>query len=59
MKAQDFPVGATVFDSWWPWRVGRVVRQMKTRVRVCWSNGEEWTYDQAHLQFLRCLRRAA
>lgn len=45
--------GTKVFDSWWPWRLGVVTKQMKTRIKVCWSDGEQWTYDQAHLRFLR------
>jgi hypothetical protein len=44
-----------VYDRWWPYRVGYVIKKLKTRIRVEWSNGEIWTYDQAHLQFLNPL----
>lgn len=41
-----------VYDRWWPWRRGRIVGKGLTVVRVRWSDGEEWTYDKAHQQFL-------
>jgi len=48
-------VRTNVYDRWWPWRVGTVVKRLKTRVRVMWSNGETWTYDIPHMQFLEKL----
>ncbi len=42
-----------VYDSWWPLRLGSVVRCLKTRIRVQWSDGEVWSYDKAHQKFLR------
>ena len=41
-----------VYDRWWPWRAGYVLRVGKTRVRVRWSDGTEWSYDTPHLKFL-------
>lgn len=41
-----------VFDRWWPYRHGVVIKRLKTRLRVQWSDGEVWTYDQPHMQFL-------
>jgi hypothetical protein len=41
-----------VVDRWWPYRVGMIVRRLKTRLHVRWSNGEIWRYDAAHTQFL-------
>jgi len=46
-------VGMRVYDRWWPWRMGKIVRVLKTRIRVEWSDtGEYWSYDRAHQQFL-------
>ena len=47
----QFRVGQSVHDSWWPWRLGKVERVGRS-VRVRWSDGEAWTYDADHLQFL-------
>lgn len=44
-----------VQDRWWPWRIGRVIKVMKTRIKVRWAHGEIETYDNAHLQFLERL----
>jgi hypothetical protein len=45
--------GQLVHDIWWPWRVGRITRVLKTRLRVRWEDGKVWTYDKAHQQFLQ------
>lgn len=42
-----------VFDAWWPWRFGRIIRKRKTALWVRWVDGEVWRYDRAHMQFLR------
>lgn len=39
-----------VYDRWWPWNIGRVVRTKPLRVK--WSDGTSWIYDRAHQQFL-------
>jgi len=44
-----------VYDRWWPWRAGTVVKRMKTRARILWSDGTTWTYDTPHMQFLEKL----
>lgn len=49
----NFKQGQAVHDSWWPLRSGHVRNVLKTRLRVEWSDGEVWTYDQSHMQFLR------
>ncbi len=46
------PMGPNVYDRWWPWRVGVVVKRTKTTTHVCWEDGEVWTYDREHRQFL-------
>jgi hypothetical protein len=46
-----------VYDRWWPYRLGRVTKRTKTRVTVEWLDGETWTYDKAHLQFLEKSRQ--
>jgi len=45
-------LSGAVVDRWWPYRVGTVVRRLKTRLHVRWSNGEIWSYDAAHARFL-------
>lgn len=47
-----------VYDSWWPHRVGRVVKRTKTRVVVRWSDGKKWRYDKPHQRFLRRLTKS-
>jgi len=42
-----------VIDRWWPYRVGTVIRRLKTRLHVLWTDGEIWSYDVAHARFLR------
>lgn len=44
-----------VYDSWWPWKIGVIVWRGKTRLRVRFSDGTEWTYDRAHQKYLRPL----
>ena len=46
-------VKSRVFDKWWPWRTGVVIKVCKTRLHVRWlDNGEIWKYDKAHMKFL-------
>lgn len=45
-----------VVDRWWGHRVGSVVKRLKTRLHVRWSDGEIWCYDRAHTQFLELYR---
>lgn len=52
MIKHPFKKGAVVFDTWWPWRRGTILRIGETRLRVRWDDGQEWSYDKAHLQFL-------
>jgi len=47
---------ARVFDRWWPYRYGVVIKVLKTRLRVQWSDGEVWSYDRPHMQFLERMR---
>jgi len=47
-----FKLKARVHDRWWPYRYGTVVKVLKTRVHVRWVDGEIWSYDKPHLQFL-------
>jgi hypothetical protein len=49
----NFRVGDRVYDRWWPWKVGKVVKVLKTRVQVQFPD-RVTTYDEAHSkQFLR------
>jgi len=41
-----------VHDRWWPIRLGVVVRVLKTRIHVQWTDGEIWNYDEPHTIFL-------
>jgi hypothetical protein len=41
-----------VYDRWWPDRLGVIVKRLKTRLDVLWSDGDTWRYDQPHMQFL-------
>jgi hypothetical protein len=42
-----------VYDSWWPWRLGRVIKRSKGSTWVKWSDGKVDRYDRANLRFLR------
>jgi hypothetical protein len=48
----DLDPRTLVHDSWWPWRVGTVIKRGKATAAVQWSDGEVWRYDRDHLQFL-------
>lgn len=41
-----------VFDRWWPYRLGVVVKRSKSSCWVRWTDGETWRYDRAHVKFL-------
>ena len=41
-----------VYDFWWPWNTGIVMKVMKTRVKVRFGYDKDVTYDVPHLQFL-------
>ena len=43
--------GRRVYDRWWPWQAGYVMRVLKTRAVVRFD-GKDRTYDAAHVQFL-------
>lgn len=58
MIKHPFKKGAVVFDAWWPWRRGTILRIGETRLRVRWDDGQEWSYDTSHMQFLRPLEKA-
>ena len=52
-------VGDMVYDRWWPWRIGRVVKVLRTRVKIRFQDTPTRisTYDNAHCQFLEpCAR---
>jgi len=53
-------VGDKVYDRWWPWRVGKIIKILKTRVKIEFPNifGEKSivTYDKAHLKFLEVIK---
>jgi hypothetical protein len=42
-----------VFDCWWPWRTGRIIKHTSIYVIVQWSDKEIWRYDKSHLKFLK------
>jgi hypothetical protein len=53
-SSSDFRVGTRVYDSWWPYRLGKVVRVTKTTVHVKWADtGFKWVYDRAHMKWLK------
>lgn len=49
-------VGDRVFDRWWPWKAGRCIKVMKTRVKIRLDDGEIATYDFPHCRFLKRCR---
>ncbi len=56
MTRKVFQVGDAVYDRWWPWLTGCVVKVNKTSLYVQ-GNGQVWRYDRAHQQFLEPLLR--
>jgi hypothetical protein len=57
VKPFDLKRGIRVYDRWWPNRRGVVTKVLKTRVHIQWWDGEVWSYDLAHMQFLEKCRR--
>lgn len=57
MKYENLKRSTRVYDRWWPNRRGVVVKVLKTRVHVQWWDGEVWSYDKPHMQFLEKCRR--
>ncbi len=55
MKLPQVKIGLQVFDRWWPWRIGVIVKKSRTRVWVQFSPSEVTRFDFAHLQFLEPL----
>lgn len=51
-NALRWKVGTKVYDRWWPWKTGVVIRTFKTTVHVRWVDGSTQRYDAAHWQFL-------
>lgn len=57
-----FKVGMRVYDRWWFWEIGRVVRVGKTRLRVQFPDRPVQfpsglvSYDAAHSRFLEVTR---
>lgn len=52
MKWTQMKIGTRVFDRWYWWRIGAIVKVMKTRVDIYWSSGATQRYDRDHVQFL-------
>lgn len=52
-------IGTIVYDTWWHWRLGEIVKLTKNGwTRVRWDDGEEWNYDKSHKTlFLREYKR--
>jgi hypothetical protein len=48
----ELKVNDLVHDRYWPWRLGIVIRKLKTVVHVRWSGGDVWAYDMPHSKFL-------
>lgn len=46
-----FKKGMRVYDRWWCWEVGRIVRKGKTRLRIQFPK-KLVSYDAAHSRFL-------
>lgn len=46
-------VGDFVHDRWYPYKRGKIVKVLKTRIHIMWiGDGEIEVYDNAHQQFL-------
>lgn len=58
MKKYAMRVGMLVYDRWWPWKVYRVIKILKTRVKLIGTE-KEITFDNAHLQFLEKVTKRA
>lgn len=42
-----------VYDYWWPWRIGIIIKKTRYRLHIKWCDGEIWAYDSAHVKFLK------
>lgn len=52
MTFASIRVGAKVYDRWWPWQCGVIIKKMRTKVRIRRNDSQIITYDRAHCQFL-------
>jgi hypothetical protein len=50
----DFKKGDEVYDTWYPYSMGRVVEVLKTRMKIkFYMVRRAIVYDKAHYRFLR------
>lgn len=49
---KNLAVGQVVFDTWQPFRYGKVEKVLKNTVKVKWLDGESSIYDKSHQKFI-------
>jgi len=51
----NFKKGEKVFDYWWPklFGIGEIIKVLKTRIYIDFTNMGILIYDKAHYKFLR------
>ena len=52
MKFSKIKVGKKVYDRWWCWKVGTIIKKNKTTCSINFPNYGITIYDKAHVQFL-------
>lgn len=50
MVLESFKKDMKVIDTWWPERVGEVIKVTKTSVHIVWLDGDKWIYDREHAE---------
>jgi hypothetical protein len=56
MNIKECKVGTEVYDRWWPWKKGWIVKQLNTRIYIWFNRYTTERYDKAHCQFLERVR---
>lgn len=52
---KTFKLHDKVYDRWWPWKHGIIVKKLKTVLYVSFSGEVPVRYDKSHFQFLEKL----
>ena len=53
----NFKVGNKVFDIWWSYKIGKVVRVTKSSVHIMFPENDKLIYDNSHFKFLKLVTK--
>ncbi len=50
MKLEDFKIAEAVYDRWWFWRSGIIIKKFKNTLHIKWLGGKIAIYDREHVE---------